>query len=664
MKGRLALFISALRPSRSAVWITIVACLSALIAIFSVQALAPIHNLEKKLADIRFAAIEAPRPPSDQIIVVALDEETLSNLAYRSPIDRGFIADLIQRLDTAGARAIGVDVLIDQPSEPAKDERLFSIIRTAETPLHLSFTADSAFVTGAQLDYMRAFVPADQRMESKLLSDPFDGFVRRINVGGTVSGGKRVYTADYPPSFASVMASYFGAPRLSRTREISWRPLSADGEDPIPVISASYVPHLPSEIFADKIVLIGAVLSITDRHPTPLAIVDDGYRGLMPGVLIQAHSIDSLLSGAREPVAPPLLTVVVVALFTALGLLISQLRKGLLFNIAMSMLVLSAYWAFAILGYAYGIGMLPILMPSVALLLSVWMMDVVIGAAERMQRQFIQSTFSRYVSPAVVERIAANPSAAAISGERREATFLFTDVADFTSMSELLSPEKLSDVLNKYLDGTCEIILRHGGTIDKFIGDAIMVIFNAPIEQPGHATTAVRTALELDDFAERYRLECNAAGVPLGVTRIGIHTGPAVVGNFGSSQRMDFTALGDTVNIAARTEGINKYFSTRICVTQSVVEQAEEQPFRTIGYFALKGKAEYTALYTPLHAEYDEQAEDAYREAFALLEQHDGAAPAVFADLHQIYPSDPVIAYHCTRLREGEISARIKMNTK
>lgn len=651
-------------PSRSGLWITIVAVLSALIAVFSVQFLTPLNNLEKKLADIRVAALEVPKPPSDKIIVVALDEETISQFAYRSPIDRAFIADLIDRIDRAGAKALGVDVLVDQASEPEKDDRLYNAIRNARIPLHFSFTSDPAFVTEPQLEFMREFVPADNRVEAKLLSDPFDGLVRRINTGGINTKGKIAYDDDHPPSFAAVMARHLGAPMPRRSREIAWRPLSAEGDQPIPVISANYVSYLPDEIFAGKVVLIGAVLSITDRHPTPLSIIDDGDRGLMPGVLVQAHAIDTLVSGAPEPVPTPLLTLLIVAAFTALGVLISQMRKGLLFNVALSLLALTAYWVIAIVGYGYGAVMLPLLMPSFAMLLSVWMMDLVIGRAERLQRQFIQSTFSRYVSPAVVERIAADPSAAAISGEKREATFLFTDVADFTTMSELLPPEELSDVLNQYLDGACEIVLRHGGTIDKFIGDAIMVIFNAPIEQPDHAAAAVRAGLELDDYAERFREECNARGVPIGVTRIGIHSGPAVVGNFGSSQRMDFTALGDTVNTAARTEGINKYFGTRICCTQSVVDLADDQAFRTIGHFALKGKSQYTTLYTPLPAGHDPEAEKNYLEAFALLEAGDARAKVRFEALREQYPADPLISYHCARLHDGEISAHIKMGAK
>lgn len=652
------------KPTRSALWITLVALLSAIIAFVAVQSLAPLDNLEKKLADIRVAAMEVPKEPSDDIIVVALDEDTLAQFSYRSPIDRAFIADLIERIDSAGASAIVVDVLVDQASEEAKDIQLFDVIRESRTPLYFSYTADPAFVTEDQLNYMRAFIPADKRVESRLLSDPFDSLVRRVSTGGIFSDGELIYNDDYPPSFAAKIANSQGVPLLETPREISWRPVSAEGQEPFPVISANYVTYLPDELFEGKIVLIGAILSITDRHSTPLSIIDDGDRGFMPGVLIQAHAIDSLLSGTPEPKSSIGFTVLVVIAFTALGVLISQLRKGLVFNLSLSIAVLAGYWVLCIIGYGYGIGMWPILPPSLALLLSVWMMDIVIGRAERMQRQYIQSTFSRYVSPAVVDRIAEDPSAAAISGEKRDTTFLFTDVADFTTMSELLSPEDLSDVLNQYLDGACEIILRHGGTIDKFIGDAIMAIFNAPIEQPDHAAAAVQAALELDSYAEKYREECNTKGIPLGVTRIGLHAGPAVVGNFGSSQRMDFTALGDTVNTAARTEGINKYFGTRICCTQSVVDQAKDQAFRTIGHFALKGKSEYTTLYTPLPSTHNEEAEAEYQAAFSLLEQRDSSAPQRFSDLQGKYPTDPLIIYHSNRLQSGDISARIKMGSK
>jgi class 3 adenylate cyclase len=244
-------------------------------------------------------------------------------------------------------------------------------------------------------------------------------------------------------------------------------------------------------------------------------------------------------------------------------------------------------------------------------------------------------------------------------------TFIFTDIAGFTTMSEKLTSEKLSEVLNAYLDGACEIILRHEGTIDKFIGDAIMSIFNAPIPQSEHAARAVRCALELDAYAEAFRIKANAEGVPIGVTRIGVHSGPAVVGNFGSHSRMDFTALGDTVNTAARTEGVNKYFGTRICCTEEVVAQCGQLPFRPVGDVVLKGKYTAVGLFNPINEE-EAQSEHyrRYMDIYALLKAEDPAASAAVRQFHQDYPDDPLGQFHFERVEKGLNTARVVMEDK
>jgi class 3 adenylate cyclase len=421
---------------------------------------------------------------------------------------------------------------------------------------------------------------------------------------------------------------------------------------------------LPDEFFRDKIVLVGATLSITDRHRTPLSIIDDGDQGNMPGVFIQAHGISQILEGRAPPKMPMNGIVALTVLFATLGVAVSLFKRGIVFNVGVGLVLVGSYWVGAVIGFGYGLPMVPLIGPSIAFALSIWMMDVFIGRAERKQREFVQGTVSRYVSPAVVDQLVKDPSSVSISGDRQEATFIFTDIAGFTTTSELLGAEVLSDVLNEYLDGACEIILKYEGTIDKFIGDAIMAIFNAPIRQADHAERAVRCALELDAYAEAFRKDRNARDIPIGVTRIGIHTGQAVIGNFGSQSRMDFTALGDTVNTAARTEGVNKYFGTRVCCTEDAVERCPNLKFRQIGDIVLKGKTTPTGLYSPIAETEDPAMIQGYGAAYALLTSEGTGAEAAFRDLAVAFPEDPIVQFHVKRMDNGIVSARVVMDDK
>ena len=190
------------------------------------------------------------------------------------------------------------------------------------------------------------------------------------------------------------------------------------------------------------------------------------------------------------------------------------------------------------------------------------------AAAER-----AHASLSRYFSPNLARSLAADANALAPGGERREIATLFTDIAGFTPLVELLDPRQLASLLSGYLEGMTEIVFAHEGTVAKIIGDAIHVLFGAPGEQPDAATRAIACALALDARAEDYRREWNARGVALGVTRIGVHAGPAIVGNFGGGRLFDYTAYGDTINAAARLEAVNKQLGTRICVSAAAAER-------------------------------------------------------------------------------------------
>ena len=633
-------------------------CAAVVGAVMTTQ-LSFLKNLENAAADIRIAVLQPPMPQSKEIVVAAITEETLKLFPYRSPVDRAFLATLLQNLQDKGAKAVGIDVLFDSPTEEDKDLLLKKTLQSLTMPVFVSYTVTPSIVDEDQLDYLNAFLPATLRAAANLATDPFDGAVRWIFPGETVSG--------MPKSFPRVAAELAGVKTSADWIPIAWRPAASDGASPFPVFPAHAIPVMPKDWFEGKIVLVGAILSITDRHRTPLAIVDDGDLGMMPGILIQAHAISQLL----EHRAPHQITLHATALMCVLlalaGTGIGLMHRGVLFTVGAGTGLVLVLWVGGFLGFQWGLPLLPLVAPTLSLALSLWLMDMLIGRAERKQRQFIQGAFARYVSPAVVNQLAENPDALIVKGHRQAVTFVFTDVAGFTTMSEELDSGVLSDVLNTYLDGACEIIFEHEGTIDKFIGDAIMVAFNAPVPQPDHVERAVRCALALDAYCEQFRAQQRAAGINFGVTRIGIHTGEATVGNFGSHTRMDFTALGDTVNTAARTEGANKYFGTRICCTQAVKEAcSSELVFQPIGDVLLKGKQQATTLYTPVP---QAQRSSAFVLAYQAAYQHfsSGEPETVrqaFLSLAEHHPDEPLAQFHAQRVRDGLLTSLIVMEDK
>ena len=310
--------------------------------------------------------------------------------------------------------------------------------------------------------------------------------------------------------------------------------------------------------------------------------------------------------------------------------------------------------------------------PSLAVLLIYLLGSGINYAQSESERRFVRTAFEHYLAPTVIQDVLDDPSRLSSGGEKRITTSLFTDVAGFTSLAENREPAELVHLLNDYLDGACSIVLEHNGTIDKIVGDAVHVFFNAPGEQPDHAQRAVQCALALDRFCHKFAQTQNANGIPLGETRIGVNTGPTVVGNFGGETRFDYTAHGDAINTAARLESANKVFGTRICVSEATKLLCTGIIFRPIASLRLKGKSDYIDVFEPLVNTSDDALHlQLYNDAYALMAADDSAAVASFAQLSNAYPDDPLAAFHARRLarsdgrrREGESGSRIVMREK
>ena len=366
-------------------------------------------------------------------------------------------------------------------------------------------------------------------------------------------------------------------------------------------------PQVDPREFAGKTVLVGtSAPGLLDLRPTPFSEVS-------PGTEIQASALDNLLNGGfvRVPSrAADALYVLVLSLLA--GVVVTFANKtwkaAVLF-----VLVAAVPAAAASLAFAAGTW-LPFVVPLFAALLASVGASLLNYGVEGRQRRYIKSVFRHYLSPDVIERVLENPALLALGGEKRDISAFFSDVAGFTSVSERLSPEELVELLNAYLSEMTDIILATGGTLDKYEGDAIIAFWNAPLDQPDHAVRACRAALRCQkrlaelrpEFAGRFGSEVRA--------RIGLHSGPAVVGNMGSNKRFDYTAMGDTMNLASRLEGACKAYGVPILVGEETREEARDAVlFREIDRIRVVGKARPVRVFEPVAEREAAGAADAER---------------------------------------------------
>ena len=657
-------FLSHTRRGRlkSAAIAIIVALVCSWVMVFLVAHFSVFHRLDQFVQDWEIASIFAPSEAQEpEIIIVAVDEATLSRFAYRSPVDRAFLSTLLRQISAHEPKAIALDFLLDQPTEPDKDAMLHRTLRELKMPLVVSYIASPDTVTPEQKAFEDAMVPVGLRGLADLPTDQFDT-ARDVFPGAKVDGRQI-------PGLAYLVAAKAGVRIQAVRKPIVWHgrppPTQLDSSPkPFKQISATVAGFMPDSWYRGKIVLIGSDVTLVDRHRTPYSVIYSGNEGQLPGIVIQAHALSQLLHNKPSPAAGWWLNFAVTLALALLGASLGVANAPLSVRAAAILLLIPLFWAAGVALFHYSNTLVSLIAPTLALIVSFATLDSLGGREARRQRAFIQGAFSRYVSPKVVEKMVEDPSRMSLEGERREMTFLFTDIADFTTMSEKIESRELARLLNGYLDGMTSIVMKHGGMVDKFIGDAVFAIFNAPIDLPEHATKAVRCMLELDEFAQGYRAKQQAGGIDLGVTRVGVHSGVAVIGNFGSHARFTYTASGDAVNTAARIEGVNKYLGTRLCVSEATRQLCGGIVFRPAASVVLKGKSAALDLWEPLHDDVRGDFLSAYQVAYDRLRQGAGGADLLFAGLRRDYPSDPLVRMYAERLNRGISGVEMVMSEK
>lgn len=615
-------------------------------------------SAERWLADYRIATLLPAEPPHPDIVIAALTEETLEQFPYRSPIDRGFLADLLRQIEQKGARAILLDVLLDQPTEPDKDARLAAVIRDLSIPLVVSYATPREGLTERQAAYLMQTLPPDDRGLSNLPKDPFDGTVRWIFPGRTLEDGT------WGPGAVPLLAHKLGLSPPTTERPIAWRGKAADAPYAFSTLPAHIAGLVPEAWIAGKIVLIGADLSLTDRHRTPFSVAGEGAS--MPGVVIFAHALGTLLDNRPSQDWSQAQTLVLIVLAVAIGGGLALIPLSLTMRLTLAIGIAAGFWIGAFALFHYAGTLVPLVVPTFAFGLATWATEAAVIRNERKQKHYVKSAFSQFVAPEVVQQIVADPDKLTLQGERRILTFLFSDVAGFTKFTENTDPEAVTQLLNRYLDTACAVIHRHQGTVCNFMGDGVFALWGAPTNQPDHAERAVACALELGQALEAFRKALDPAFSGFGATRIGVHAGPAVVGIVGSTLRLQYTAIGDAVNTASRLESLNKHFGTYICVSADALPDSFRNQSRAVGRIIVRGRNQPTEVYEVLTPE--EAASDRiqrYKVAYALLDAgKTDEARAAFAALAEDWPDDGCVAVHMDRLAADASDTVIRMLVK
>ena len=342
------------------------------------------------------------------------------------------------------------------------------------------------------------------------------------------------------------------------------------------------------EMVEGKLVLVGDTSEMShDIFETPV--------GEVYGIEIIADTVATMMK--QQPIRPaPFAFEALVMLILLLAFFaVSQMKK---FENLVFLLVIVVYSAINIYFYIYNGLVFSLSYPLVACFLSMITINLYLFMLERKQKTFIRGAFSQYLSPAVIDMIVKDPDKLKLGGERREMTAFFSDIQGFSTVSESLTPEELVQLLNEYLTSMCEVISSYNGTVDKFEGDAIIAFWGAPLDNPDHARDGCMAALDMQERNIELRKKLREENRPMLYTRMGINSGPIVVGNMGSATKTDYTMMGDNVNLAARLEGANKFYKTYTMIAENTYKLAEDSiDVRYLDVVRVVGKNEPVKIY-------------------------------------------------------------------
>ncbi len=592
--------------------------------------------------------LRGPVVPPPQVCVVALDDASFTERdldpLLRWP--RGLYGELVETLRDEGALVTAFDMIFDLPSEPDQDLRfeigLFDAgnVVLASSVERIEGTKFTQWTLQEPLD---AFVQSAAAVAGVELPIDHDGVIREADLyprgkPGLALAAYEIATGDQSYSGAEEphVIDYYGPPGTIETVSLyqAMEPRT----------------YLREGFFRDRIVFVGASQGVAaafsdvkDSFPTPFS---GGVVGHTYGVEIHASIAANLIEGRRVNglgAGAEALLLILLAIGGTLLFLALRPVAGVAAMVALQLIVwLAGYQAFARSGV-----WVPLVIPTLFQLPAAYATSVVWYYLTTVrEREKIRRAFSFYLSPEMIKKISENSESLSLGGEEVIGTAVFTDIQGFTSIAEKMTAAETAAMLNAYFSEITGKLFDTGGTLIKYIGDAVFAIWGAPVRMEDHAAQACRAAVSM---AREQHVEAAAESQSL-ITRVGVHTGPMLVGNLGSSQRFDYTAIGDTINLAARLESLNKTLGTRALVSGETLAQAgDDLQVRRLGRVRVVGRDEPIELHELLGLEGEEvgwdhaaiarfeEAVDAY--AAGRLEEAGGGFREVLAGRGEDGPS-------------------------
>ncbi|MEI6843081.1 MAG: adenylate/guanylate cyclase domain-containing protein [bacterium] len=559
------------------------------------------RGLENFFEDILFS----PKKVSPEIVIVAIDSESIAKIG-QWPWQRSVFAEAISNLEKSKPKVLGVDVVFSDPSRygTADDQKFSNALQNATYPIVLSAEASPLIINKKTVEAGNWILPLQIFTDYKNVSVGHvnlvldaDGVSRSLPLFIPSKGSS---VGDTMPALAYEIFNISGASALQNKIDVSESITRIFYSVP-----TGYIHRIPFyrvldgsavNLLKNKIVLLGA--TSPDLHDEQLTPLSRGTK--MTGIEIQANILNMFLENYR--LAP------ISTFLQILWILLSALIPALIFLILSSRRVIQPIVVNIVVGMLYVVAVIILFDNGVVVnLLHItfgWVLST--GSifsyryfATERDRVNLKNIFSKYVSKDVMNEILKDPTKVKLGGEEKEVTVFFSDIRGFTNLSEGMAPAKLIMILNRYFTAMTNQVLVQGGVVDKYIGDAIMAFWGAPIDDPEQAEHALNASLAMLIELKKLNEELVASGESAINIGIGLYTGPAVVGNVGSDTRFDYTVIGDTVNVASRLEGLNKEYKTNIIVGETTKNKlGDTYPLTYLGSVAVKGRKEPLNIYT------------------------------------------------------------------